>query len=183
MRKLFGLSGGAKWTRVVGSLLVGLLLGSAQASVQPMSAAAAVIGIYELSFLGTPGLFPIEDGILPVGDELVLKAHVTDLLGTPASGGSVTFQFCGRSGGQSFFNMDPAPSRECDIDGTARWLTILTQKVTDGTCPGAGPGFACMNFGAVRSPRTIGFRFRYASQRSEIQSGISPSRDASWILP
>jgi hypothetical protein len=38
-----------------------------------------------------------------------------------------------------------------------------------------------MNFGIVRIPRTVGFRFRYASQGSGIASGISAARNFTWI--
>ncbi|HET9219247.1 MAG TPA: hypothetical protein VFR18_19840 [Terriglobia bacterium] len=156
--------------RILSHLVVSVLL----------AAPPSVPGIYELSFLtnGQP-----TESILFVGDELVLKAHVTDSFGAPALGGSVTFQFCSRGGGKSYFQMDPAPSRECDIDRTGTWKSLLSMKVNPGTCPDEGPGFACMNFGFISSPRTIGFRFVYREQRSGIESGISTSKDAEWVIP
>ena len=37
-----------------------------------------------------------------------------------------------------------------------------------------------MNFGVVRLPRDVGFRFRYASQGSGIASGTSQSKNFTW---
>lgn len=139
-----------------------------------------VPGFYELSFLKSPGGQPI-DSTLFVGEELVLKAHVTDSGGFDAQKGSVTFQVCSR-GGRSL-SMDPAPSGDCDVEGTATWRSLITMKVDVGTCPGLGPGYACVDFGLVQHPRTIGFRFRYAGQGSGIANAISQPKDASWILP
>jgi hypothetical protein len=139
-------------------------------------------GTYELSFL-THNNQPIPESTLFVGEELVLKAHVEDSFQSPALRGSVTFQVCSRRGGRSLFQMDPAPSRECDVEGTGTWISLITMKVDAGTCPGAGPGNACVNFGYISSPRTIGFRFRYAEQGSGIASAISQPKDASWVLP
>ena len=140
-----------------------------------------VPGTYELSFLTHNGQ-PIPESTLFVGEELVLKAHVEDSLQSPALSGSVTFQVCSRRG-RSLFQMDPAPSSECDVEGTGTWISLITMKVDAGTCPGAGPGNACVTFGSIRSPRTIGFRFRYAAQGSGITNGISQPEDASWVLP
>jgi hypothetical protein len=141
-----------------------------------------VVGIYELSFL-THNNQPIPDSTLFVGEELVLKAHVEDSFQSPALRGSVTFQVCSRRGGRSLFQMDPAPSSECDVEGTGSWISLITMKVDAGTCPGAGPGNACVNFGSIPSSRTIGFRFRYAAQGSGIANAISQPKDASWVLP
>jgi hypothetical protein len=139
-----------------------------------------VPGIYELSFLanGQP-----TESILFVGEELVLKAHVTDSFGTSADQGSVTFQFCSRAGGKSLSNMDPAPSFDCDVAGTGTWKTLVTMKVNPGTCGPDSVGYACVDFGLIRSPRTVGFRFRYVSQGSGIASGMSASKDAEWVVP
>ena len=139
-------------------------------------AAQGVPGTYELTFM-TPQGQPILNSTLFVNEELVLWAHVEDSSGLPANGGLVTFQVCGnlRPGG-------PRPSGECDISGTARWTSLTTMKVTEGTCPWArGPGNACVDFGAVANPRTIGFRFRFTGQGSGIASGYSESKDATWI--
>ena len=37
-----------------------------------------------------------------------------------------------------------------------------------------------MNFGVVRLPRDVGFRFRYASQGSGIASGTSQAKNFTW---
>ncbi len=79
--------------------------------------------------------------------------------------------------------MDPAPSSACDVERTGSWISLITMKVDAGTCPGEGPGNACVDFGAVQNPRTIGFRFRYTSQGSGIDNAISQPKDATWVLP
>jgi len=158
-------------------LMVSVVASSA-APIQPTARAAppGVPGTYELSFL-TGHLTPI-DSTLPVGEELVLKAHVTDG-SVDAQSGAVTFQVCARPGGGG---SDPGPSSDCDIDGTRTWTRLSAAKVYPGRCPGEGPGFVCVNVGASTSPRTNGYRFRYNPQGSGIAPG-SATRDASWIIP
>jgi hypothetical protein len=56
-------------------------------------------------------------------------------------------------------------------------------KVDAGMCPGEGTGYACVNFGLIQRPRTIGFRFVYTAQGSGILSGVSESKDATWVQP
>jgi len=160
-------------------LLAPSLWGTAAAE-QPN--ARGVLGTYELSFLRHNSQ-PILDSTLFVGEELVLKAHVEDSFQSPALRGSVTFQVCSRRGGKSLFRMDPAPSHECDVEGTGSWISLITMKLSAETCPGAEPGNACVNFGLISSPRTIGFRFRYTEQGSGIASAISQPKDATWVLP
>ena len=48
---------------------------------------------------------------------------------------------------------------------------------------GAAIGFVCVNYGFIANPRTVGFRFRYNPQESEIAPGTSLAKDASWIIP
>ena len=139
-------------------------------------AAQAAAGTYELSFLTSQGQ-PVSS--LPVGQELVLKAHVEDSAGVPAQGGSATFEVCSRKGGRSLARMDPAPFTECD-GGSACWIHLTTFKVDAGTCPGLGPGNACVNFGFISTPRVVGFRFRFSGQRSGIANGTSASLNFTW---
>lgn len=149
---------------------------------QALPEAQAVQGTYNLSFLRNDGT-PLGPGsTLPVGEELVLQAHVTDGAGFDAQRGSVTFQVCSRSPGRSL-KLDPAPSSDCDITGTGSWVFVFNGKVDGGLCPGTGPGFVCVNFGAINTPRTVGFRFRYAGQGSGIANRISEAKDASWVTP
>ena len=162
-------------------LLVSLIVVLALFPAGVVSPASGIPGIYELSFHRNNG-DPLLDNTLPVGRELILKAHVMDVFGTDAQTGSVSFQVCSRSG-KSLSRMDPAPSIDCDVYGTANWTNIITMKVTGEACPGGLPGYACVNFGACNSQRTVGFRFRFTGQRSGIANGVSASENATWILP
>jgi hypothetical protein len=153
-----------------------LLLGTSQSQAQ------GVLGTYELSFCADG--VPIGSTLF-VGQELALHAYVADSSGTPASSGSVVFQVCTR-GGRAIPN-DPQPSSACDVDHTASWASLAFPRLTvDGTtclgCLPAGPGNACLGYGVVQSPRTVGFRFKYFGQGSGIANGIA-TKDASWILP
>jgi len=56
----------------------------------------------------------------------------------------------------------------------------MSLSVYPGHCPPLGAGYACMNFGIVRIPRDVGFRFRYSSQGSGVASGISEARNFTW---
>ena len=150
-RKSFGLA-----TLLMLSLLLATFPHNAVAINQPY-VRSGVPGSYELSFL-TNDMQPLIDDTLPVDQELVLKAAVADSFGSPALQGSVTFQVCSLQGGRSLFQMDPGPSSACDVEGTGTWISLTTMKVNAGLCPGTGPGYACVNFGFVHNPRTIGFR-------------------------
>jgi hypothetical protein len=97
----------------------------------------------------------------------------------PAQRGSVQFQVCG-TGGHSLQRLNPVPFSECAPGGSANWIPITTFSVAAGTCPGIGAGSACVDWGAVLHPRTIGFRFKYVSQGSGVESGQSLPADFSW---
>jgi len=121
-------------------------------------AAQSLQGFYVISF-STTGPVPITtDNQLPVGEELVLTAHVQDSLHNPAQSGSVSFQDCSLKG-------IPAPSHAC-VSGRGSWTHIITLPVDQN-------GEARVNFGFVSTPRTIGFRFRYIGQGSGIANGES----------
>jgi hypothetical protein len=47
-------------------------------------------------------------------------------------------------------------------------------------CPQLGSGYACVDFGIVRIPRKIGFRFRFSAQKSGIASGASIPQNFEW---
>jgi hypothetical protein len=131
-------------------------------------AAPTVSGIYELSFFAdTPnGLVPLTNNSLPILTELVLKAHIEDGSGHPATRGSVIFQDCSLRGG-------PAPSAVC-VSGSGAWSHIITMPVDQF-------GNASVDFGFVSNPRTIGFRFRYIGQGSGIANGASAPGDVTWF--
>ena len=141
----------------------------------PSSAAPGVPGSYDLSFFSNGQ----EVTTLPVCQpstcpELILRAHVEGSSG-PAQRGTVTFQYCSYKGGppNDLNRPDEAPSSACEIDGTARWTTLLTLKIDVN-------GDASMNFGYVTIPRTVGFRIRYSPQGSGIASGASLPEDFTW---
>jgi hypothetical protein len=104
--------------------------------------------------------------------------------------GSVVFQICSRGGfRRSGAGNDPQPSSACDIDGTAQWVRIYPPfklSAWAGSCLPClpnGTGNVCTSFGGVAQPRTIGFRFKYSAQGSGIASGISESKDVTWVQP
>jgi hypothetical protein len=85
-------------------------------------AAPSIPGRYILSCLmdlAISGIQPCMSGNqIPVGTELVLKAHVQDSFGTAATGGAVIFQDCSLRG-------IPAPSAAC-ISGSGAWSHVIT---------------------------------------------------------
>lgn len=129
-----------------------------------------VPGVYDLSFWNRG----LQVTTLTVGQELILKAHVESATGAPAQGGSVTFQYCSLKGGPAndINRADEAPKSECE-NGTASWARLLSMNVNSS-------GDAYMNFGAVRIPRTVGFRFKYSSKGSGIADGTSEAKDFTW---
>ena len=132
--------------------------------------AAVAPGTYTLTFHGSPA--GNEVTTLPVFQELVLKARVTDSLGQAARTGTVTFEYCSRRGGppNDINRADEAPMAECAA-GTATWKSLLRMGVNPA-------GEAAMNFGFVQIPRTIGFRFRYqGGKRAGIADGVGGPRD------
>lgn len=145
--------------------------------------ASGVPGLYALSFWGRVNGVYEEVSTMPVlSGELILKAQVTDLSGSPATAGTVTFEYCSYGGrSKDITNADEAPKAACE-QGQARWTRLgsWTVGVAGGNCLALGGGSACFNFGVVRIPRTIGFRFRYA-RKGSIASGTSPARDFVWV--
>ena len=144
--------------------------GQASASV---ALGASVPGTYQLMFLNS-ALQPVTS--LVAGQaELVLGAHVQDGSGAPATRGSVTFEYCSLKGlpPNDPTRADEAPVSAC-LTGQGSWRRLLGVTVN-------ASGNAHMNFGLVKIPRTIGFRFRYASQGGFIQSGVSAPADFTWV--
>lgn len=143
----------------------------------PAELATTVQGVYELSFLNT-SLQPVTSlaacSATPCS-ELVLGAHVESTSGTAAQSGSVTFQYCSYRGGRpnNTTAADEAPSSAC-ADGSAAWKNLLSLSVN-------ASGDAFMDFGIVRIPRTIGFRFKFSGRGSGIASGTSEPADFTWF--
>jgi hypothetical protein len=143
---------------------------------------AAVPGVYELTFNTFHNGIYTQVSSLPVSSqELILKAHVTDSAGGPARKGTVTFEYCSYTGGppNDITRPDEAPKEACDA-GTATWARLQSMTVDSGRCPTLGLGYACSDFGIVRIPRDVGFRFRYSPQGSPIAAGTSEMKNFTW---
>jgi hypothetical protein len=108
-------------------------------------------------------------------------AHVTNGAGAPAQRGSATFEYCSykKLPPNDITRADEAPKEACE-QRTASWASLGSVAVDAGTCPGLGTGNACYNFGLVRIPRTVGFRFRFTGQRSGIANGTSAPLNFTW---
>lgn len=144
---------------------------------------ASAPGRYELSFyterIGV-GLVPVSS--LPVlSGELILAAHVTSSSGIAATNGTATFEYCSYNGlpSNDITRADEAPLEAC-ANGSAAWARLTAIALDAPGCPQLGPGYACMNFGFVRIPRTIGFRFRFSGQKSGVASGTSVPQNFEW---
>jgi hypothetical protein len=145
-------------------------------------AAQAVPGSYELSFhVLRNGILEPVSSLAVSSEELILMAQVEDSARVPAQAGAATFEYCSFKGlpPNDITRPDEAPKEACDA-GLARWARLTTVKLDAGTCPGFGAGSACMNFGIVQIPRTVGFRFRYTGQGSGIASGVSAEINFTW---
>ena len=144
---------------------------------------AALPGVYELSFYRyTSGVLVPVSSLPVLTNELIIAARVTDSSGSPALAGTVTFEYCSYKGGppNDIARADEAPKEACET-GSASWARLQALTVTaTGSCPGLGAGYTCMNFGIVRIPRDVGFRFKFASQRSGIASGVSAHLNFTW---
>ena len=145
-------------------------------------ASAPVPGVYDLTFNTYRNGVYTEVSSLPVSSqELILKAYVTDSAGAPARKGTVTFEYCSYNGGPSndITRPDEAPKEACDA-GTASWARLDSMTVDALRCPTLGVGYACSNFGIVRIPRDVGFRFRFNPQGSTIAAGMSAMKNFTW---
>jgi hypothetical protein len=131
-------------------------------------------GIYQLSFY-TNGLVPVTTLVAGSNAELILGAVVTDAAGAPAQGGSVTFQYCSLKGlpPNDITRADEAPSSAC-ASGDGDWARLTTVAVD-------ASGHAYMDFGIVRLPRTVGFRFSYTRKGGAVSSGVSAPADFTWV--
>jgi len=136
------------------------------AVAEPQDAAFAP-GTYVIScFIDRPQGPCLTDNKIPVGEELVLNAHVTDSSGNLAASGKEIFQDC-------LLNGVPAPSIHCD-SGTGVWSNIETVHLK-------GPEDIRIGYGSPSTRQTIGFRFRYFGEASRIANGISNSMDVTWF--
>jgi hypothetical protein len=142
---------------------------------------SGVPGVYALSFWVRVGNVNQEASSLPVlTGELILKAQVTDTSGNPATLGSVTFDYCSYNGRPNDITQaDHAPKEACE-QGLAKW-TRLDSIYFSSSCQFFGGGTSCLGFGTCRTPRTIGFRFRYAQKNGTIAGGTSEARNFVWV--
>ena len=142
-------------------------------ALQARSAPVVVVGSYVLSFADTH-LQPVSTLVVG-GPELILAAHVADAAGNPAQRGSVTFQYCSLNGlpPNDITRADETPSADC-ATGAGTWTQLASVRVD-------ASGNAYMDFGFVRIPRTVGFRFRYTSQGGAVPSGVSAPADFTWV--
>ena len=148
-----------------------------------LTTGATIPGIYELSFIASQGGVLVPVVSLPVlSQELILMAHVEDTNGNPAQAGTVTFEYCSYKGGppNDINRADEAPKEACDA-GIATWDRLARRNIA-GSCPSSlGPGNACLNFGIVRIPRDVGFRFKFAGpRRGGVDSGMSDELNFTW---
>jgi hypothetical protein len=157
---------------------------SSPATSESLSArpGAAATGLYELSFRAViNGTLQPVSSLTVMSQELILAARVTDAAGNTATSGTITFDYCSYKGlpPNDITRADEAPLEACR-DGSADWARLTAIRLDTSGCPRLGPGYACMDFGIVRIPRTIGFRFRYSAQRSGIASGTSDPQNFQW---
>lgn len=147
-----------------------------------VNGATPSVGSYELYFHGWRNgvLEPVSS--LPVlSDELILRAFIYDAFGVPAQSGTAVFEYCSYKGRppNDIERADEAPKEACDA-GLASWKRLRSVDVSIPSCPGFGIGNACMNFGIVRIPRDVGFRFRFSGRRRDIDPGVSEAANFTW---
>lgn len=140
---------------------------------------AVTPGRYELSFYADRiGGWVAATSMPVLTDELILAAHVTSTSGVAVTSGTVTFEYCSYKGlpPNDITRADEAPLEAC-ADGSAGWARLTATGLG---CPQLGSGYACMDFGVVRIPRKVGFRFRFSGQKSGIASGASDPQNFEW---
>jgi len=147
-----------------------------------VTGATPSIGSYKLYFHAWRNgvLEPVSS--LPVlSYELILRAFVADASGVPALSGTAVFEYCSYKGRppNDIERTDEAPKEACDA-GLASWRRLRSLDVDASTCPGFGTGNACMNFGIVRIPRDVGFRFRFSGRNRDIDPGVSEAANFTW---
>ena len=128
-------------------------------------AAQPVPGSYELFFLNE-FLEPVSS--LPVGEFMILKAHVETSSG-PAQGGRVYFQYCRLKGVSS---PNGGPTAACDDAQLATWANFTTSGAPVNE---SGDAFVPCCLGTI--PHTIGFRCFYRGQGSGVANGMCAARD------
>ncbi|MEN3336493.1 MAG: hypothetical protein V7647_169 [Acidobacteriota bacterium] len=146
-------------------------------------ASADASGLYALSFnVWTGGSLQQVSSLVVGTQEMILMAHVTGSAGAPAQKGTAIFEYCSYKGvpPNDITRPDEAPKEAC-AQGTADWARLATVSVTAGTCPTLGTGYSCVDFGVVRIPRDVGFRFRYSPQGSGIAAGVSDAQNFTWV--
>lgn len=147
-----------------------------------VSGATTSTGSYELYFHAwRNGVLEPVSSMPVLSHELILRAYVYDAFGVPAQSGTVIFEYCSYKGRppNDIERADEAPKEACDA-GIASWRRLRSVDVSIPSCPGFGTGNACMNFGIVRIPRDVGFRFRFSGRKAGIDPGTSEAANFTW---
>jgi hypothetical protein len=136
----------------------------------------ALPGSYDLFLATTAGQIVSTLPTTGLSSELLLWAQVRDSAGILAQGGIVIFQVCMRRSQTPPWR----PSAECD-SGAATWSHVSTRRMEPFSC-GHAPaiGNACITFGSMSNPITIGFRYLYRGQGT-IANGVSLSKNMTWV--
>ena len=100
----------------------------------------------------------------PVGTYLVLRSEIRDNAGNLAQTGTVTYEVC-------MVGAEKVSSANC-TSGSGTW-----KRWGSGSVDPIGTRFG---FGSCSTPRTIGFRVKYAAKNGAIAGGVSAPRDFSW---
>src|SRR5262245_4580944 len=133
--------------------------------------AQASEGFYDLMFLDPRTHLEVQNE--PFGEAMILHAHMADASNFPADRGLVVFQYCSRPGPSNDINrVDEAPKGECD-SGDANWARLASVPVD-------AFGNAELEFCCPRITPTIGFRFRYLGQGSDILRFTIPGENFKW---
>ena len=146
------------------------------------SGAPTSTGFYELYFHAwRNGVLEPVSSMAVLSNELILRAYIYDAFGVPARSGTAVFEYCSYKGRppNDIERADEAPKEACDA-GIASWKRLRSVDLAIPNCPGFGIGNACVNFGIVRIPRDVGFRFRFGGKRLDIDPGVSQAANFTW---
>src|SRR5262249_7701355 len=133
--------------------------------------AQAMEDFYDLMFLDPRTRLEVPNE--PFGEAVILHAHIDDASGFPADRGLVVFQYCSRPGpSNDITRVDEAPTEECD-SGDANWARLASVPVD--ASANAELEFCC----PLITP-TIGFRFRYLGQGSDILRFTIKGENFNW---
>jgi len=180
MRKLSTFLRAAAMTLFASAVIVTALMLGAHSFAQSNQAVSP--GFYQLNFeVYSGGVYTPVSSLPVLSRELILRAYVEDSARVPAQNGTAAFEYCSYKSlpPGDIERADEAPKEACDA-GIARWRRLGSRDVNAGSCPHLGVGNACFNFGIVRIPRDVGFRFKFSGKRSGIDSGVSEAANFTW---